>query len=401
MNTYSYIEKLFQKYIEESLTQEEFITLMEFIRNPESQNDVKDLFGDYWKSIELEGQEVLDEAANKEFGILFNQITSQIKTESLSITEKKPSFFAKHASLSTFSKIAASIIFMLGIAYLYNHYNSIQKHPDNSNEVTLTLDNGKVEIVSEEDEKSIIDESGTVIGEQSGTKINYTGSQKSKIEKLVYNELTIPNGKRFYLVLSDGTKVTLNAGTSLKYPVKFLKGQSRKVFLKGEAYFDVAVDKSHPFIVNANDINVEVLGTEFNLSYYPEDANINTVLIEGSVKLYTHSKKNDEETLLTPGHLASWDKSTKEITIKKVDTQMYTAWKDGSLVFNKTPYPNILKKLERHFDVVIENEYSLLDEQIYTTSFDKDETIENVLNVFRQDIYFNYRKTKKLIKITN
>ena len=115
----------------------------------------------------------------------------------------------------------------------------------------------------------------------------------------------------------------------------------------------------------------------------------------------TKIKKNDNEVILTPDHLASWNKSTKEMSIKKVDTQMYTAWKDGAIIFNKTPYPNILKKLERHFDVVIENEYPLLDEQIYTASFDKDETIENVLNVFREDIYFNYRRTKKLIKITN
>ena len=228
---------------------------------------------------------------NKEFGILFNQINSQIKTEILTTKEKEPSFFVKHISLNMLSKIAASIVLIFGIAYFYNANNNVQQHPDNSNEVTLTLDNGKVEVVSEEDEKSIVDESGTVIGEQNGTEINYTDSQKSNIEKLVYNELTIPNGKRFYLVLSDGTKVTLNAGTSLRFPVKFLKGQSRKVFLKGEAYFDVAKDKSHPFIVNVNEVNVEVLGTEFNISCYPEDANVSTVLIEGSVKLYDQDKK--------------------------------------------------------------------------------------------------------------
>src|SRR5690606_35926115 len=158
---------------------------------------------------------------------------------------------------------------------------SKQKPPIKGNQITLQLDNGKVEVINEDDLRRILDTEGSEVGFQNGNQLNYNKGYGS--EKLIYNELNIPNGKKFNLVLSDGTKVSLNSGSSIKFPVQFLPGQNREVTLTGEAYFEVKKDSVDPFIVHVADLKVRVLGTEFNLSSYPEDKEVTAVLVQGSV----------------------------------------------------------------------------------------------------------------------
>src|SRR5690606_28947840 len=143
----------------------------------------------------------------------------------------------------------------------------------------------------------------------------------------------------------------LNAGTSLKYPVKFIKGKNREVYLTGEAFFEVAKDAAHTFIVNANGLNIRVLGTKFNVSAYPEDNTTNTVLVEGSVGLYQGGAYDSEKaTFLTPEHLASLDKTNKDITIENAETSLYTAWINGNIILRHVVFKNIIEKLERQYN---------------------------------------------------
>lgn len=311
-------------------------------------------------------------------------------------------------------RYAAVLVIALGIGYLLQ-LGSFEKNavtndvivdsnPQNSKEITLSLANGNVEVISENGDRKVYDASGKIVGVQKGNQLNYSQKKNNNLDKLVYNELTIPYGKRFDLVLSDGTNVKLNAGTSIKYPVQFIKGKDRKIFIKGEAYFDVAKDKNHPFIVNANNINIEVLGTEFNVSFYPEDENINTVLVEGSVKLYENKKQGIENKSinLAPGYKAAWSKQEEKMSVKQVDVSIYTAWKDGNLLFKNASFENITKKLERKFNVVIDNKYAFLDQQIYTASFLDNETIEDILEYFSEETSFTYTKeNNKITIITN
>ena len=317
--------------------------------------------------------------------------------------------FKRHAF-----KYAAVFIVALGMLYFYKTNTSVKtietkdntivdtKPINNSGEITLSLANGNVEVISENGERKVYDTDGKLVGVQKGNQLNYAQNKGKTLDKLVYNELTVPFGKRFDLVLSDGTNVKLNAGTSIKYPVQFIKGKDRKVFIKGEAYFDVTKDKDHPFIVNANNINVEVLGTEFNMSFYPEDNDINTVLVEGSVKLYESDKENSvkKPTILRPGYKAAWSKNKEKMSINKVDVNTYTAWKDGNLIFKNTSFNNILKKLERKFNIVIDNKNAFLDKQIYTAYFLDNESIENILEYFSEDTAFNYTIDNNKITIS-
>lgn len=256
-------------------------------------------------------------------------------------------------------------------------------------EITLQLENGDIQVISEDGTVQIMDAEGNIVGSQDKTSIAY--SADADVEHLAYNTLKIPYGKRFKLKLSDGTVVNLNAGTTLKYPVKFIAGQQRTVYLEGEAYFDVAKDKKHPFIVSADNLNVRVLGTHFNVSNYAEDDNTEVVLVEGSVGLYTGAETFDanKNTVLKPGFRGSFAKADNSITTKRVPTQIYTAWVNGDLVFRNMTFKNICRKLERHYNITITNPNGKLANERFNASF-KNQPVEKVLSYFHELNGFGY-----------
>ncbi len=237
--------------------------------------------------------------------------------------------------------------------------------------ITLELGDGSIEILGEEGTNTVRDKKGNVIGQQKGGQISY--GETGLTEELEYNTLTVPYGKRYDLKLSDGTVVHLNAGTSLKYPIKFLEGQSRKVYLMGEAFFSVSKDPLHPFVVNADELNVRVLGTQFNVSSYPEDTKTDVVLVEGSVGMHRQAESFDKNgsTILEPGYKGTFQRNNGAIEKEPVITDIYTAWIGGELVFRKMTFENILKKLERHYNVSINNNNADLAKEVFNASYGK------------------------------
>jgi hypothetical protein len=311
--------------------------------------------------------------------------------------QKTKAIFSRKSRINywTFLKYAAVFIAFIGIGYYFVNYNKTTAVTGNqlqiaNDNITLELENGNVKVIQTNEAQKNINISGKVVAQQIGNILNY--KKENSAEELAYNILTIPYGKKFQVVLSDGTEVHLNSGSVLKYPVKFITGINRQVYLlEGEAYFDVAKDPKHPFIVNADDMNIRVLGTEFNVSTYPEDSSINTVLVEGAVSIFGKDKIYDKATSLElkPGYMASWDKTKNNATIDEVDTNIYTGWKNGKLIFKNIQFKNILKKLERHYNVTIINNNSKLDEKNYDATFDV-ETIEEVLNSFNKNYEIEY-----------
>tara|TARA_R110000823_G_scaffold163352_5_gene295038 strand:- start:744 stop:1913 length:1170 start_codon:yes stop_codon:yes gene_type:complete len=296
-------------------------------------------------------------------------------------------------------KYAAIFIGLFTATFMYwQTYNTATTLPDNEDAITLQLENGEIQEISPEKIQIITNNKGQKLGVQNGIQLNYLNN--SDIDELTYNVLTVPNGNTFKLILSDSTTVYLNAGSSLKYPVKFINGQNRQVFLHGEGYFDVHKDKKHPFIVTNGSMDVRVLGTKFNISAYPEDKEINTVLVEGSVSLYNNEIEYNTETssLLEPNHQASWNRSNYNVTIQTVDTDIYTSWINGKLVIKKMPFKNIIQKLERHYKVTINNTYEHLNNLDFTATFDI-ESIEDVLSTFALETPFEYTKTGNHIEI--
>ena len=143
--------------------------------------------------------------------------------------------------------------------------------------------------------------------------------------------------------------------------------------------------------MNTSAIDIQVLGTKFNVSNYPEDNNVNTVLVEGAVKLQRTEKKyyNLESVMLEPGHKGEWNKANDEITVLNVDTSLYTAWLGGKLVFRNTSFKQIREALQRHYNVKINNKNSQLEEQLFDATFDI-ETIDQVLETFNKSWSIDY-----------
>ena len=176
-------------------------------------------------------------------------------------------------------------------------------------------------------------------------KLNVT-----KINETRYSEITVPFGQMSQLTLSDGTKIWLNSGTTLRYPEQFAEN-SRSVTINGEAYFSVAKIPSKPFTVNTSDMKVEILGTSFNLTAYKEDAATSVTLVEGKVAVQNVDGKT--MALLTPGQMATKTKNETNLNIQNVETTFYSAWIEGKIFFDDEPLDQIAVKLERWFNVEI------------------------------------------------
>lgn len=256
--------------------------------------------------------------------------------------------------------------------------------------ITIEMSNGNIKTIDTKKDQQIEDSNGNIIGIQKGTKLTYLSNTPT--DKLSYNTLRVPYGRRFDVVLSDGTQVFLNSGSSLKYPIKFLEGSNRIVYLTGEAYFEVTKDKEHSFIVNTDDIDIKVLGTKFNVSHYPEDSITNTVLVEGSVELYEldmHGKEIIKPVLLEPNFKAEWNKTERKMSVENVDTWIYTSWIQGKLVFRNTAFREIRKGLERKYNVIINCQNPDLDNQLFDATFDI-ETINQVMESFNKSYAIDY-----------
>ena len=291
-------------------------------------------------------------------------------------------------------KYSAVIIFILGLGYFFrNEISNLDTEVivvPKDEAITLQLENGDIKVIKEDGASEVLDANGNIVGNQHGTKLVY--DKEIIIEKLVYNTLKVPNGKRFDVVLSDGTHVFLNAGTSLKYPIKFIQGKNRKVFLNGEAFFDVTKDEEHPFVVNAQALDVQVLGTKFNMTTYDEDAKSEVVLVEGSIAMNSENAVSESEgTILEPGFKGSYDKSEGVITTQKVNTSIYTSWISGNVIFRNAAFDSIVKKLERLYNVTIINNNEQLANERFNANIEVDnETIEQVLNYFNKVYQIEY-----------
>lgn len=316
------------------------------------------------------------------------------------LTQKKISALREpHVPLwRTAMKYAAILIGILGLVYVFKSTKTENETPFVSNtSIVLKMDGNREKIIKKGEQFTITSEKGTVVATQIGNKISYV--KNTKIEKLVYNELVIPYGELFELELSDGTSIMLNSGTKIKYPIAFVDDKKRELFIEGEAYFKVKTNPNKPFVVHAGDVAVEVLGTEFNLSSYPEDADVGTVLVEGKVKM-SNAFAPDDSVFLEPGTKASWSKQNHITKVERVDTDFYTSWLEGELVFRDASFQHMITKLERNYNVKIENRNQELFSKKFNARFNVNiETIEDVLKSISTIYPFKYTMDNNRILI--
>ena len=255
--------------------------------------------------------------------------------------------------------VAASILLVFASSFLVWNMNKKQEKPviskveakktvESKSKATLTLADGrKVQLVDNKVQISDKNVKGIVNDSIKGLQYDKSIKVDIKSDQLIYNTLKVPVGGEYSLTLADGTRVILNSDSEIKYPIAFGK-KNRKVFLKGEAYFAVTHNKKKPFIVDVAEAEIEVLGTEFNISAYEDEKEMYTTLVNGSVRFTT--TESNESQILTPNHQIEYNKETKTSTMKEVDVYEFIAWKDGSFVFKSLKLEKILRQLRRWYD---------------------------------------------------
>ncbi|WP_100611455.1 FecR family protein [Confluentibacter lentus] len=358
--------------------------------------DVKDLdlLNDWIE--DKENQILLKEYVKTNFAInlaMNDPNIEDFKKQLLKEIRKQKNPFLRY-KFSIIKYVAIAIVFLTIGFWSQMHFNDLNSEKQvkpRTDVITLELENGDIQVISEDGSSKILRTNGKRIAKQKGSQLIY--DQDNHETKISYNTLHIPNGKQFNIVLSDGTKVHLNSGSTLTYPVKFLNDSLRKVTLVGEAYFDVTHNEKNKFIVKAQELEVQVYGTQFNISNYPEDENTEVVLVKGSVSLMESNKNTEskEEFYLTPGFKGTFNKTNKQIIDEKVNISLYTSWMNGNIVFRDAPFEDIIRKLERSYNVIIINNNKKLAKETFNATIEtKYETIDQVLNYFNKVYQIQY-----------
>ncbi len=278
--------------------------------------------------------------------------------------------------------VAASVAIVIAISSIWGYWIGMPKKqsitaqqqsiPVGKSRAYLTLSTG--ERVALECQDTLLREKTINIRIQEKGEISYEVADSIVLTEVEYNIMETPRGAEFQLVLSDGTKVWLNAGTKLRYPVKFI-GKERRVELIGEAYFDVTHDESVPFVVQTSRSAVTVLGTEFSVRDYAGEANL-TTLVRGRVSV---KDQKGNAYLIQPGQQVNIDKNTSRVL--DVETIYFTSWKDGYFIFNEATLSDIMSELSKWYDFDCFFLNSSIGEQRLTARLKKYDDINVILDI--------------------
>ena len=302
-------------------------------------------------------------------------------------------------SLKNIFKYAAIISISVAVGY----YNQMRKGVIDEkkvvldpNKVTLQTSSGN-QIVLENLDDKLIEIDDEILIKKESKKIVF--DQKKGIKKLSYNTLTVPYGKRFDVELSDGSIVNLNSGSSLKFPVQFINGMERKVYLDGEAFFNITENNKDIFKVVSNDAITEVYGTQFNVKSYKEDSFSEIILVNGSLGVKGLSD-NQKIVSLKPGFRANVNQSNEKIEISKVNTKIYTSWINGRVIFRDENIDSMILKLERLYNVIITNDNKKLSDNFFNaTIVVEEESIDEVMGYLKEVYNIKYQKFNNKIII--
>ena len=245
---------------------------------------------------------------------------------------------------------------------------------------------------------SPIQEQNGMIVNVMNNKVFYTLPEDSLCtqESPIFNTLQIPRGGEYFLTLADGTEVWLNAETEIRYPVQFT-GNKRVVYLDGEAYFTVAPDKKKPFTVVSTHASVSVLGTQFNFRAYPDEQDVQTTLVSGSVIM--QSEKYKQQVKLVPGEQGVLEKRSANLTKLEVNTYLYTAWKDGRFAFRDARLEDLFNILARWYDLSVFYQSPEAKDIRFTGDLNKTDDFKSILKIIEQNELVTFTVNQRTVFI--
>lgn len=258
---------------------------------------------------------------------------------------------------------AAAILIFVGLG-VYFYKSNMESHSEASmyandiapgaNKAILTLADGRKISLTDAANGNLANQAGIVISKTSDGHLLYTAENAEARDKnagVVYNTIETPKGGQYQVRLPDGSKVWLNAASSLKYPATFANQSKRNVQLKGEAYFEIAKDKKHPFTVSTDQQEIEVLGTHFNVNSYADEPAVKTTLLEGSVAVRRSGDSQNDVSILKPGQQSVL--VNNNIKIKDINVKLAVAWKNNKFLFENDDIAYIMRMVSRWYDVEV------------------------------------------------
>lgn len=314
---------------------------------------------------------------------------------------RKLGYHSKSRNIQTgiLTGLAASLLLYLSFQYFTtNDTNAlvveqyVQSIEPGRRQATLILDDGTQHDLTSVENTSIDAEGVQIVNK--GNQLQYINTE-GKISGMQFNTLKIPRGGEYFLILSDGTKVWLNAETTLRFPVHFAE-DVRKVELTGEAYFEVSKELKMPFVVISGNQQVKVMGTQFNISSYPEDPFIYTTLVEGSVEV-TRNDNLDEKIVLKPNEQSFF--SGTKIQKRDVDVNLYVAWKAGRFMFRDQPLEIIMKTLSKWYNVQFVFNDEKYKEIRFTGNLDRSADFNSILRKIERTNEVKFEIGENLITI--
>lgn len=370
------MEEIIVKYITNvKISREELQSLKIWLSNPENKKQFKELIK-VNQGIDATYHNVDVERAYQKTKKIIEEDNKVIKFKLNKI------FFKYVAAILVFFSISFGIY-----STLFNTKMEL------SNEITLKLGDGTLMQIDVNNDNQLINEKGEVIAQvKNGVLLVFSKANLASINNL--SQLNVPYGKKIEVKLPDSTLIKLNSGSQLKLYQSFLGKKNRNVFLEGEAYFDVTKNKDLPFIVHTKNMNIRVLGTRFNVSSYDDDKNAFVALEEGSVAVDKPSGSFDKEKsiIIKPGEKVIV--KNEKFEVNKANIEKDIAWSKGQLYFKNDRFEDIIKELERHYNVVIENNSENLNDVRYTGTFTTESLFE-LLNTFKELSKFEFEIIEK------
>ncbi|MFS2186789.1 FecR family protein [Mucilaginibacter sp. Mucisp84] len=356
---------------------------------------------DHWYLSEAAKQQVADEPANplKDEKLIWDRITKEIPEAPKIIRFKK--------WYSTAAAAAAVIFVSFGTWFFIRLHQPVKQLAQQSyikndilpggNKAILMLANGKQITLTGARNGTLAVQGGVAVNKTADGRIVYNSSKQTASEgtaKLAYNTMITPRGGQYWVVLPDGSKVLLNAASSLTYPTTF-SGNERKVELIGEAYFEVAHNAAKPFKVYSKSQVVEVLGTHFNINTYDDEPDVRTTLLEGKVKV-TSVVKN-QVRILKPGQQAALNPLS--FNVNDVDVEEATAWKNGIFIFESNDIQQIMRMVSRWYDVDVIYKGNLPTDK-FTGSVSRFSNVSQVLNTLQLTRKVRFKIEDKKITVS-
>ncbi|MEN6453433.1 MAG: FecR domain-containing protein [Prolixibacteraceae bacterium] len=257
-------------------------------------------------------------------------------------------------------KIAASVAIIVSLGF-YIYYSVLQRDSlreyaeepvEAGDEARIIISDGSEYPLKENEANVRYDVDGReIVIEEKGQRTE-TLANSSETGETILNQIIVPYGRRHSLTLSDGTVVHLNSGSKLVFPAKF-SDNNRRVYLKGEGYFNVVKKGGIPFIVKTDYVDVKVLGTQFNITAYTDDHSLSTVLVEGSVKVYSKKFLRNSGCEIAPGQGYFYSGTNDDFVVRDVDVNDYISWTKGVLLFRDQTFLSVVEKIKKYYNVSI------------------------------------------------